>query len=66
MGSVLEEPDFEGGDSQAVSSYMSEQMIKDSVELCKSDKTTNPVKLTWENLKYEVEIKVNAKDAKNG
>ena len=45
-----------------VSDYMSEQMIKNSVDICKS--TSNPVKLTWDNLNYEVEIKVSAKDAK--
>jgi ABC-type multidrug transport system ATPase subunit len=46
----------------AVSSYMSAKMITESIEIAKS--AQNPVKLTWDNLNYEVEIKVNPKDAK--
>lgn len=42
---------------------MSAEQINKSIEICKT--TSNPVKLTWENLNYEVEVKVNSKDAKD-
>jgi hypothetical protein len=40
---------------------MSQEMISDSIAICKT--TENPVKLSWENLNYEVDIAVSAKDA---
>ena len=55
---------FEGGEkSPSVGPYMSGEQITNSIEICKN--VSNPVKLTWENLNYEVEIQVNSKDAKN-
>jgi ATP-binding cassette, subfamily G (WHITE), eye pigment precursor transporter len=46
-----------------VGAYMSSEMINDSINICKTAK--NPVKLSWENLNYEVEIKVSAQEASN-
>ena len=33
---------------------MSQEMINDSIAICKT--MDNPVKLSWENLNYEVEV----------
>lgn len=63
---ICASPDIqlEGGlneETTGVSAYMTQEMITDSIAICKT--TQNPVKLSWDNLNYEVEIKVSAKDA---
>jgi hypothetical protein len=64
ISTELEAHKLEGGEKNSnIGPYMSGEQINNSIELCKTAK--NPVKLTWENLNYEVEIKVNSKDANN-
>ena len=65
LNKVSPSTQYEGGLKEGtVSEYMSAEMMKDSIEICKTAK--NPVKLSWDNLNYEVEIKVNTKDANAG
>lgn len=52
IGASLE---YEGGEkSPSVGPYMASELITNSIDICKN--VSNPVKLTWENLNYEVEV----------
>lgn len=52
--------EYEGG--ELTSPFINKALTEQSIEICKT--SHNPCKLSFKNLNYEVEVKLNAEDAK--